>query len=181
MTDCTTSRNGSEGLIIGVGSTIEGCTAFENNANGISAGLGSSVVHCTTYSNGTNGILMANSGFLITTNPASGRIEGCVSRGNAGNGILVGSRCYVQENNCAGNVFVGILVTGSACRIDLNHCTSGQRGFGINGTDNLIIRNSAQGASVLNYDIVAGNHDAARVTSPGASFASTSPWANFSF
>lgn len=50
-----------------------------------------------------------------------------------------------------------------------------------NGTDKLIIRNSAQGTSVLNYDIVAGNHDAARITSPGASFASASPWANFSF
>jgi hypothetical protein len=39
----------------------------------------------------------------------------------------------------------------------------------------------AQGASVLNYDIAAGNHDAARITSPGANFASTSPWADFSF
>lgn len=179
--DCTTSRNGSEGLIIGTGSTIEGCTAFDNAANGISAGLGSSVVNCTAYSNGTNGILMANSGFLSPTNPASGRIVSCVSRGNAGNGVQVGSRCYLQENNCAGNVFAGILVTGSANRLDGNHCTGGQRGFDVNGTDNLIIRNSAQGATVLNYDIVAGNHDAARITSPGASFASTSPWANFSF
>jgi parallel beta-helix repeat protein len=181
VTDCTTSRNGSEGLIIGVGSTIEGCTAFENNANGISAGLGSSVVNCTTYSNGTNGILMANSGFLVATNPASGRIAGCVSRSNAGNGIQVGSRCFVENNNCAGNVFAGFLVTGSACRVDSNHAAAGQRPFQVTGTDNLIIRNSAQGASVANYDIAAGNHDAARITSPGASFASTSPWANFSF
>jgi parallel beta-helix repeat protein len=181
VTDCTTSRNGSEGLIIGLGSTIEGCTAFENTANGISAGLGSSVVNCTTYSNGTNGILMANSGFLFATNPASGRIAGCVARANAGNGIQIGSRCLVENNNCAGNVFAAFLVTGSACRVDSNHATGGQRGFDINGTDNLIIRNSAQGASVLNYDIVAGNHDAARITSPGANFASSSPWANFSF
>jgi parallel beta-helix repeat protein len=179
--DCTTSRNGSEGLIIGSGSTIEGCTAFENTANGISAGLGSSVVNCTAYSNGTNGILVANSGFLVATNPASARISGCVSRSNAGNGIQVGSRCFVENNNCAGNVFAGIVVTGSANRIDSNHCTGGQRGFNISGSDNLIIRNSGQGASVLNYDIAAGNHDTARITSPGASFASTSPWANFSF
>jgi parallel beta-helix repeat protein len=179
--DCTTSRNGSEGLIIGIGSTIEGSTAFDNAANGISVGIASSVVNCTAYSNGTNGILMANTGFLVPTNPASGRIVGCVSRGNAGNGVQVGSRCYVQDNNCANNTFVGILVTGSACRIDGNHCTGGQRGFSIPGTDNLVIRNSAQGAGVLNYDIAAGNHDAARITSPGASFASTSPWANFSF
>src|SRR4029079_7659448 len=111
----------------------------------------------------------------------SGQIIGCVCRLNAGNGIQVGSRCFLQDNNCAGNTFAGILVTGSAGRIDNNHCTGGQRGFQISGTDNLVIRNSAQGSSVLNYDIVAGNHDAARITSPGSSFASTSPWANFSF
>jgi len=181
VTDCTTSRNGSEGLIIGTGSTIEGCTAFDNGANGISAGLGCSVVNCTAYSNGTNGIAMFNTGFIVATNPASGRIQGCVSRSNGGHGIQVGSRCFVENNNCAGNTFAGILVTGSACRIDSNHCTGGQRTFQITGTDNLIVRNSAQGASVLNYDIVAGNHDAARITSPGSSFASTSPWANFSF
>ena len=181
VTDCTTSRNGSEGLIIGSGSTIEGCTAFENTANGISAGLSSLVLHCTAYSNGTNGIIMANTGFIIATNPASGQIIGCVSRSNNGNGVQVGSRCFLQDNNCAGNVFAQIFVTGSACRIDSNHCTGGQRGFQITGTDNLVIRNSVQGASVSAYDIVAGNHDAARITSPGSIFASTSPWANFSF
>jgi parallel beta-helix repeat protein len=179
--DCTTSRNGSEGLIIGTASTIEGSTAFENAANGISAGLGSSVVNCTAYSNGTNGIAMLNTGFLVATNPASGRISGCVSRSNAGHGIQVGSRCYVSDNNCAGNGFAGICVTGSACRIDNNQCTGGRQGFLVTGTDNLIIRNSAQGNSPLNYDIVAGNHDAARITSPGSSFTSSSAWANFSF
>lgn len=181
VSDCTTSRNGSEGLIIGSGGTLEGCTAFENEANGISAGLGSSVVNCTAYSNGTNGILVANTGLLVATNPASARIAGCVARANAGNGIQVGSRCLVENNNCAGNVFAQLLITGSACRIDSNHATGGQRGVQASGTDNLIIRNSAQGASVANYDIAAGNHSAALVASPGVGFASSSPWANFSF
>jgi len=179
--DCTTSRNGSEGLIVGTANTIEGCTAFENAANGISAGVGSSVLNCVAYSNGTNGILAANTGFLTPTNPASVRIAGCVSRSNAGNGIQTGNRCVLENNNCAGNVFAQFLVTGSACRVDGNHATGGQRGFSVTGTDNLIIRNSAQGATAANYDIVAGNHDAARFTSPGSSFASTSPWTNFSF
>lgn len=43
------------------------------------------------------------------------------------------------------------------------------------------IRNSSQVASVLAYDIAAGNHSAAIITSPGVGFASTNPWANFSF
>jgi hypothetical protein len=181
VVDCTTSRNGSEGIVTGSGCVIEGSTAFENEANGISAGLSCAVVHCIAYSNGTNGIFMPNTGFLVPTNPASGRIVGCVARSNTGNGIQVGSRCFVENNNCAGNVFAQILVTGSACRIDSNHATGGQRGFHISGTDNLIIRNSTQGASVLAYDIAAGNHDAARISSPGANFGSTAPWANFSF
>jgi len=124
---------------------------------------------------------MANSGFIIVTNPAAGQIMGCVSRANSGNGIQVGSRCYLVENNCTGNGFAGILVTGSGCRIDNNHCTGGQRTFQVTGTDNLIIRNSAQGASVLSYDTAVGNHQAALIVSPGLNFASTSPWANFSF
>lgn len=181
VVDCTTSRNGSEGLIIGTASAIEGCTAFENSANGISAGLGSSIVNCTAYSNGTNGIIVVNTGFLVPTNPASARITGCVSRSNAGNGIQTGSRCMIENNNSAGNTLAQFSVTGTACRIDSNHATGGQRGFLLSGTDNLLIRNSAQGASVANYDIAAGNHDAARITSPGANFASTSPWANFSY
>jgi hypothetical protein len=181
VTDSTTSRNGSEGLIIGSGGSIEGCTAFENEANGISAGLSSLILNCTAFSNGTNGILMANSGLLLATNPAAGRIVGCVSRANLGNGIQIGSRCDVRDNNCAGNSFAQFLVTGSACRIDSNHATGGQRGFQLTGSDNLLIRNSSQGASVSAYDISAGNHDAARVSSPGANFVSTSPWANFAF
>lgn len=170
VVDCTTSQNGSEGLLIGSGSTIEGCTAFDNAANGIFASLGSSVVNCIAYSNGTNGISVAES-----------RVTGCVARGNAGNGIQAGFRCVLENNKCALNIVAGILVTGTGCRVDSNHTTFGQRGFQVTGLDNLIIRNSAQSASVLNYDIAAGNHDAARITNPGANFASSSPWANFSF
>jgi hypothetical protein len=176
VVDCSTSRNGSEGLNVGPNTAVSGCTAFENSGTGISGGPGASILNCSAFSNGTNGIALLN-----PFTPNSGQIIGCVSRANAGNGILAGSRCDLRDNNCGGNSFVGILVTGTASRIDSNHCTGGQRGFQLTGTDNLLIRNSAQGASVLNYDIAAGNHDAARITSPGASFASSSPWANFSF
>ena len=179
VVDCSASRNGSEGLIVGSGSTIEGCAAFENNNSGIIASLGSSIVNCTAYSNGTNGIAVLNSIFPV--NPNSSQISGCVARANAGNGIQVGSRCQVINNNCSGNTFVGISVLGSGNRIDSNHCTGGQRGFQLIGTDNLLIRNSTQGATVQAYDNAAGNHSGAIITSPGLGFASTAPWANFSF
>jgi parallel beta-helix repeat protein len=115
-------------------------------------------------------------------------IQNCTATGNQGDGIHIFSdRVHVTGNNCAGNTTGGqgggIHATGTAnaCRIDGNHCTGGVRGIFIQGNDNLVIRNSVQGASVLNYDLAVGNHDAARVSSPGSSFASTSPWANFSF
>ena len=180
VVDCSASRNGSEGLIVGAGSTIEGCASFENRSSGIIGGLGSSIINCTAYSNGTNGISVVNSGIPIAS-PNSSQISGCVARANAGNGIQVGSRCQILNNNCSGNTFAGISILGSANRIDGNHVTASQRGLHVTGTDNLIIRNSVQGATVLSYDTGAGNHQAALITSPGLGFASASPWANFSF
>lgn len=170
LINCTTSNNGGQGLLVGTGGTAEGCTAFDNAGNGIRAGgAAASILNCVAYSNGTNGV-------SITT----GSVINCVSSSNSGNGIQVGSGCYVQGNNCTANTFAGILVTSTGNRIDSNHCVGGQRGFDINGIGNLIIRNSARFATV-NYDIVAGNHSAEVITTPGANFSSTSPWANFSF
>lgn len=180
VSDCSTSRNGGSGFNLGQNTSISGCTAFDNSGTGIAGGLGASIQNCSAFSNGTNGIALPNVVILANT-PNAGQVVGCVSRGNAGNGILVGARCDVRDNNCSGNIFVGILVTGSGCRIDSNHATGGQRGFQLTGSDNLVIRNSAQGASVANYDIAAGNHSAALLTSPGASFSSSNPWSNFSF
>jgi parallel beta-helix repeat protein len=169
--DCTTSQNRSEGLVILGGGIIEGCTAFDNGANGIAAAnLGSTVVNCTAYGNGTNGIWIG----------IGGQVLNCTVRANGGNGIQVTTGCSVSQNTSSGNIFAGIFVTGPGNRIDGNHCTSNPRGFDINGVDNLIIRNSAQG-NAANYDIVVGNHNAALIISPGAAFVSSSPWANFSF
>ena len=170
VADCSSARN-AVGISLGTGSTTAGSTAFENSGTGVVGGAGSLIQNCTSYSNGTNGI----------STLTGGQIMNCTCRGNSGNGISATSSAVVLNNSCSANVFAGIQVTGSGGRIDGNHCVGGQRSFLILGSDNLIVRNSAQGASVLAYDIAAGNHDAARITSPGASFASTSPWANFSF
>jgi parallel beta-helix repeat protein len=168
--DCSSSRN-QVGYSSSTGSSVSGSTAFENSGAGLVGGIACLIQNCISYSNGTNGISVST----------GGQIVGCNSRGNSGNGISSGSSATILNNNCTGNVFAGIQVTGNAGRIDGNHCTGGQRSFLISGLDNLVVRNSAQGSSVLAYDIAAGNHDAARITSPGANFASTSPWANFSF
>jgi parallel beta-helix repeat protein len=192
VTDCSASANGGDGVETGTGSTVNGCAAFNNTGGGINASIACTVLACSAYSNTGIGIESASGSTIqqcaVYSNATNGvsvdngsLISGCAIRSNGGNGIRALSLCRIENNDCAGNGFSGIVVTSSACRIDGNHTTGGQRGIQITGTDNLVVRNSAQGASVLNYDIVAGNHDAARVTSPGASFSSSSPWANFSF
>jgi hypothetical protein len=180
VVDCSTSKNGSEGIITGAGCTLEGCTAFDNSANGIYGGLGTRISGCTAYSNGTNGIALLNAGLIITS-PNGGQVQNCVSRANAGNGIQVGSRVQVLNNNCTDNVFAGISVLGSSCRIDSNNCGGGQRGFHVLGTANLIIRNSAADFTVDDYTIAAGNRDASIILNPASGFANTTPWSNFSF
>jgi parallel beta-helix repeat protein len=132
------------------------------------------VVDCVSKSN-------AGEGFQLFSQAS---ISGCLAESNGGDGIqIAGDRCHLTHNTCTSNIAAGVHLESGAngCRVDDNHATAGARAFFIEGNDKLIIRNSAQGSSVANYDIAAGNHDAARVTSPGAAFASTSPWVNFSY
>lgn len=170
IVDCSSSRN-AVGFSLGTGSSASGSTSFENSGVGLAGGAGSLIQNCISYSNGTNGISVGTGGQII----------GCTSRGNSGNGLTASSSVQIVNNHCTANAFAGIQITGSGGRIDGNHCTGGQRSFFVSGSDNLIVRNSAQNASVLAYDIAVGNHDAARITSPGASFTNPNPWANFSY
>jgi len=169
VSHCTAYDNVSDGIQVGAGSTVLDSTAY-SNTNGVNAGADSMVANITAYGNGTNGILTA----------AGCTVRDCTVNANR-TGIQVPSRCRVVNNQTDDNINRGILVSGSGGRIDGNHSTGGQRSFQVTGTDNLVIRNSAQGASVLAYDIAAGNHDAARISSPGSTFTNSSPWANFSY
>lgn len=192
VVDCTASKNGGDGIEAGTGSTIGGCASFDNVGEGINgstactitgcsaysntgfgieASFASSILQCSVYANATNGIVLSG----------GSRASACTVRLNTGHGISVSSQCQVENNDCSANTLAQINVTSSANRIDSNHCQGGQRGFLISSTDNLVIRNSSQGASLLAYDIAVGNHSAAIITSPGVGFASSSPWANFSF
>lgn len=192
VVDCSASRNRQDGIETGTGSTISGSAAFDNGGGGINAAIactvtassaysntglgieaasGSVIQQCAVYNNSTNGISVDN-GTLVS---------GCSIRVNGGHGIRAAASCRIEGNTITANTIDGVLVTGTGNRIDGNHTTGGQRGFNITGSDNLIVRNSAQAATVANYVIAAGNHSAALVVSPGVGFASTSPWINFSF
>ena len=85
-----------------------------------------------------------------------------VPRGNSGNGMSASSSAGAEQQLLGQRLPNTSHGTGG--RTDGNHRTGDSAAFFIIGTDNLIICNSAQGA-MLACDI-AGNHDAARVTSP---------------
>jgi parallel beta-helix repeat protein len=193
ITESASSENILDGIVASSGSTVSGSSAYNNGRTGISASTGSTVVNCSAYSN-TNGI-SASSGSTVTSCTATANatngiiaafgatITGCTARDNR-TGINVGDDSRVTNNTCDQNALtagdVGILVTGSDNRIDGNHVSDNSIGIDVNGTGNLIVRNTAAG-NTTPYSIVAGNNSAAIVASPGLNFASTAPWANFSF
>ena len=79
---------------------------------------------------------------------------------------------YVIDNNLRNND-VGIYAVGGSNRIEGNHVTDGGTGVKVDGTTNVIIKNSAQGYRAP-YEIVPGND----VGPIGTAASSTSPWAN---
>jgi hypothetical protein len=188
ISDCTAARNKSDGIVANAGSAVTGCNAFDNVSAGIYAADGSTVLNSTAYSN-TNGIV-ANSGSTVTSCTASinatngivtdfgATVTGCTCRDNR-TGINVGDDSRIVGNTCDNGVN-GILVRGSDNRIDGNHVTDASTGINVTTTGNLIIRNTAAGNTTA-YSIVAGNNYGAILASPGAAFAATNPWNNFSY
>ncbi len=160
--------NGIAVLLFGV---VDRCSARANGLDGIAGGNGSEVMWCQSSQNQGNGIATSDGG-LISSNTV---------RDNKTNGIVVQNDALVIGNSLDGNDFVGILVTGTDNRIDGNNAGDGQWGVQVLSAGNLIVRNSASNNSVINYDIVAGNHDAQVLPFPGAGFVATNPWANFSY
>lgn len=192
VVDCTSSKNGGDGIETGTGSSLSGCASFDNSGGGINASIACAINNCSAYSNTGIGIESASGStiqqcavYLNSTNGISvdngSVVSGCSVRSNGGNGIRASSSCRIENNDCSANTLAQITATSTANRIDGNHCIGGQRGVQVAGSDNLVIRNSAQGASVIPFDIGAGNHAAAAIVSPGVGFTSSSPWANFSY
>ena len=170
--NCSSTGNQSAGIYAGSGSTVTGCSATDNFI-GITVGNGCPITGCTaTYNNG-NGIelygrdvvsdctVSGNTGNGILTVFESCTIKGCTVSGNTGDGIEVTSRCRVVDNTCTKNGNgndAGIRVTGDGSRIEANHVANNNYGIKVEGLKNFILRNSASGNTVAEYNWVAGNH-----------------------
>ena len=177
--DCVANSNDGPGIVISYNSMVLGCTSESNEGNGITASSRCVVTDCSAAFNGGDGIEIGS----------GSRLSQCTAGSNTGNGIKVAYHCYVSGNVCSSNGFsdgdgAGIYVTGTHNRIDSNTATSNDRGFDVEGSYNIIIRNTARGASP--YDIAANNSYGpivyvANVGDFSAVTNSDHPWANFSF
>ena len=172
------SNNDTEGLAVGDGSIVRDSIVHNNMGDGICALDDTMIINCVVTENQGNGIF-TGSGCTVTD---------CVVSNNTGDGILLIDNCRIVNNTCDGNGETngaGIHTTALRSRIEGNHVTGSARGFDIDGTDNLIIRNTAAGNDT-NYSIAVNNPHGPLVAVSGAAdisgvAGSTHPWANFDY
>jgi hypothetical protein len=181
---CTAVNNTGVGFTIGGSCTLDSCTVASNTADGIDAGSGSTITGCTIYSNGGAGVF-CGTGCLVSR---------CNVYGNMGDGISTNYYNTILENNCSGNTgAANIHANFNENRIEGNQCATGQRGILVQGSSNLVIRNSCTGASSANWSIATNNDYGPvidRTTGVGGGFTgnsatstlnTTDPNANFSY
>ena len=202
ITNCSASRNTGTGILCeDYSCTVTSCTAVANTVNGITVPNGSAVNGCTARGSGAAGIDVDGdstvSGCSAVFNGGDGiaattrcTIKDCTVSVNGSDGIEVENNCLVSGSTCSKNGFVsgnsaGIHVTGSGNRIDGNNVTDNDvRGIDVDGTENIIIKNTATAhwAGVLPnaYTIVSGNAVGEILSAITVGYiTSGNPWANF--
>ncbi|MEM7244924.1 MAG: right-handed parallel beta-helix repeat-containing protein [Acidobacteriota bacterium] len=163
--DCLCEGNLGNGFFSnGLDNTYIDCTAVGNGLAGILAG-GGLVTGCNSMSNGTDGIRVEGAATISNTTASN----------NGNHGIQVYDRAVVRECTLSGNGGAGLLTESSLNRIEANNATNNDRGFEINGTDNVIVKNSACQNPGGDYIVPIGNKLGTLTTTPiGAT-----PWDNF--
>jgi hypothetical protein len=143
MANCSASHNSWVGFMTSGSCVLEGSAACFNGSNGFAVFPACRIVNCTSMNNKGNGFdaSMAGedvpsckiSGCTAAWNSQSGIIatyagsivENCVASKNTGDGINVGSRCFILQNSCDSNGPVG----GGGCapyqnRVDYSELAS---------------------------------------------------------
>jgi hypothetical protein len=193
---CSAIDNGGYGIRVNNNGEIHKCLAFSNGLIGISGAIGCSISECVTAENDMGGIDVSssslvkdcvarlNTGIGIFGN-TSNRITGCIATNNStSDGIRVIGLNFVADNTCnnngTGGTIAGIHATGNGNRIEGNSAaTNPGTGYKVDGTGNLIIRNSSNG-SVTPYNIAAGNAVGPIVTAATIA-ANSNPHANYDY
>jgi parallel beta-helix repeat protein len=150
--------NGGSGIDTGFACTVAHCTSGNNEGDGIVASNGTSIIDSTFSGNFGSGINVFNSitirGCTAVSNQQWGidtdtgcLIENSTANSNTFGGIRSGSRSVIRNNIANGNAFgteigPGILMTGSDARIEGNSCNTNDFGIDVDGSGNIIIRNT---------------------------------------
>lgn len=176
-------RNGTVRGCVGAGVDLAGVSkcdveqllVCDNGGVGLSVGQGSSVTRSQAFRNGGVGMALDSASSVLR----------CVIRSNSADGLVLAGDSLVSENildrNGSSALNAGLLVIGDGNRIEANNMSGNNgRGLRVTGASNLIVKNSARGNSVVDYDIASGNNYGQIVFSPGANFVVPNAWANFS-
>jgi parallel beta-helix repeat protein len=193
--DCRAHSNQGPGIRTGGGSVISGCLAYSNQGHGIEGGVSSTILGCSAWANWGSGVFAGvgstvadcsarENGEGITTGTAC-TIRHCSTQYNY-HGISVPNACHVLGNNCYDNGGNGIIVGLDRNRIEGNHLIDNNMyGLSVVYPGNIILRNTARGNEVGNYDIVPTNTVGQildyRAETGGGTVTNANPWANFSF
>lgn len=173
LTHCAAWDNGANGFSVGAGCTISACNAYANSSNGVFAGTNCTIVDCTFASNGSDGLDASDAGTIRNCTSNSNSADGieagsgsliadCVCRANVQNGIETFSNSIVRGNTCDSNGLgagdgAGIRIGSNRSRVEGNNCAENDRGIDVDGSGNIIIRNTCSG-NTSNWEIVVDNY-----------------------
>ncbi|MFG0257374.1 MAG: right-handed parallel beta-helix repeat-containing protein [Phycisphaerales bacterium JB043] len=204
ISNSTSHNNTSSGIRSSTNSTITNCSTYANTLNGISSGEGSTITGCSSYTNGTNGIFSGTGSHISGNSSRQNDGDGFNIVGgsyifnnnasaNDGDGIETAGDSYVLNNNCDSNDLdtigdgAGIHITGDDTRVEGNNTNDNRIGIVTTSAGCLVVRNSASGNVLFNYNlhagtrygsiIVLGNGDIAGNANPN----NNHPMANFSY
>ncbi len=186
---CVAYNNDGKGIIVGTSSSVTHCTSVSSGSNGISLGSDSSASDCVSTGSGANGMTTGSNCVVtrcaITRSATDGiratdgtAVIDCAIRDSGLDGIDCSDKCVIRGNVCVGNGTTtgasggaGIHATGSGNRIEGNQCSDADRGIDVDGTGNIIIRNTCAGnpqAFVISADNFYGPIIDRRVPAPVA-------------
>ena len=202
LANCVASTNrGDAGIHTGSRCTLLGCTADANTgalatSAGILTGDSCLVSHCSVTGSQTTAVKSISTGMGISV-PQFCSVEHCSVTACIGDGIRAANDCTItdntsDENGFLGSISAGIHTTSDHNRIEANSVNGNRDGIVVDGTDSLILKNSAS-RNLGGFVIAASNRYGAIVLiSSGVTAAvnggaaantltTSDPWANFSY
>ncbi len=174
VTECTARDCADDGFQI-TQSNVSACAAYSNDGDGFEVSGRSMVSDCYSTQNGYAGFRPLGTGVI---RHCSATLNMTGIRSETGKGLLI------LENECSDNTGYGIWMNGATdCRIEGNQVYS-NTGNGIylnSGGAHLVIRNTGRGNGGANFTFEPSSDYGQILTNPGAGFASSNAWANFSY